>query len=180
VSTPGFRITGATTIGEAGFLRLDELDVSSPTGDSMKRIVVRHPGAVAVVAIAGDDLMLIRQYRAAVDAELLEIPAGKLDVAGEPPLETARRELEEEMGFRAARFEALGSFYTTPGFSDELMHLYAAYDLEPIPASPVGPEEEAAEVVAVPLSEVAGLISGGEVRDAKTLIALWWVLAGQR
>jgi ADP-ribose pyrophosphatase len=158
---------------------LDELDVVPPTGEPVTRIVVRHPGAVAVVPISGDRLMLIRQYRAAVDEELLEIPAGKLDVAGEPPLETARRELEEEMGFRAGRVEPLGSFYTTPGFSDELMYLYAAYDLDPGAASPVGPEEEAAEIVAVPLTEVPGLIANGEIRDAKTLIALWWVVAGR-
>jgi len=180
MSHPGFRITGATTVGRLGFLQLDELEVVPPSGRPVTRIVVRHPGAVAVVPIGGDHLMLIRQYRAAVDTELLEIPAGKLDVAGEAPLETARRELEEEMGLRASRFESLGNFYTTPGFSDELMYLYAAYDLAPVAASPVGPEEEAAQIVAVPLAEVPDLIKAGEVRDAKTLIALWWVVAGQR
>jgi ADP-ribose pyrophosphatase len=180
MSHPGFRITGANTVGRLGFLQFDELEVVPPSGRPVTRIVVRHPGAVAVVPIEGDHLMLIRQYRAAVDTELLEIPAGKLDVAGEAPLETARRELEEEMGLRASRFRSLGNFYTTPGFSDELMYLYAAYDLDPVAASPVGPEEEAAQIVAVPLAEVPDLIKAGEVRDAKTLIALWWVVAGQR
>jgi ADP-ribose pyrophosphatase len=180
VSSSGFRITGSTSVGRVGFLEIDELEVVPPDGEPVRRVVVRHPGAVAVAPINGDRLVLIRQYRAAVDQELLEIPAGKLDVEGEPPLETAQRELQEEVGFRAQRFEALGSFFTTPGFSNELMYLYAAHDLTPVANSPVGPEEEAAEIVSIPLVEVPDLISSGEVRDAKTLIALWWLVANRR
>lgn len=177
---PGFRILGGTTLGTAGFLEFDELDVQPPSGKPVQRIVVRHPGAVAVVPIDGDEVVLIRQYRAAADENLLEIPAGKLDIAGEPPAKTAERELAEEMGLQAGRMVELSTFYTTPGFSDELMYLYAAYDLVTVDANPVGPEEIAAQKVTVPIAGLPDLIASGEVRDAKTLIALWWVVAGQR
>ena len=180
MNEPGFRVADTHTIGHAGFLQVDELDVVPPDGSMVKRVVVRHPGAVAVVPIHDDQLLLIRQYRAAVDEDLLEIPAGKLDVAGEPPLATARRELEEEIGFRASLWEPLGRFYTTPGFSDELMYLFVAYELTPVPLAPVGPEEEESEIVSIQISEIPALIDSGEVRDAKTLIALWWVVAGRR
>lgn len=177
---PGFRILGATTVGAAGFLQFEELEVQPPSGEPVQRVVVRHPGAVAVVPIDGNEVVLIRQYRAAVDEDLLEVPAGKLDIVGEPPVETAKRELAEEMGLQAGRMVKLGSFYTTPGFSDELMYLYAAYDLVAVEANPVGPEELAAQKVNVPIAALTDLIARGEVRDAKTLIALWWVVAGQR
>ena len=87
---PGFRILGATTVGAAGFLQFEELEVQPPSGEPVQRVVVRHPGAVAVVPIDGNEVVLIRQYRAAVDEDLLEVPAGKLDIVGEPPVETAK------------------------------------------------------------------------------------------
>jgi ADP-ribose pyrophosphatase len=175
VSTGGaFRILGARDLGDYGFLRLEELDVSTPSGPA-KRFVVRHPGAVAMVPIHAEGVVLIRQYRAPVDRPLLELPAGKLDVAGEPPEETAARELEEEIGYRPDRLDHIMDFFTGPGFTDEFMRLYAAYGLRPVPPAPTGPEEAAAEIVIVPRSEIGELLSSGEVVDAKTIIGLQWL-----
>ncbi len=172
-----FRILGARTVGDHGFLRVEELEVDTPAGP-VARIVVRHPGAVAIVPVHADSVLLIRQYRAAVDRHLLELPAGKLDVEGEAPEDTAARELEEEMGYRAQRLEHVMDFFTGPGFTDEHMRLYAAYDLRPVPAAPTGPEEEAAEIVIVPLQDLASLLGSGELADAKTLVGLQWLAAG--
>jgi len=143
-----------------------------PRGAAVVRVVVRHPGAVAIVPLLGDELLLIRQYRAAVDRALLEIPAGKLDVEGEAPELTARRELEEEIGYRAGALHPLATFFTTPGFSNERMHLFVATDLEAVGATPHGAEEEVADVVRVAIDDVADLVRSGEVEDAKTLVAL--------
>ncbi len=169
----GFRIVGARTIANSGFLRLDRLHVAAPDGTAVRREVVRHPGAVAVVPVVGEDVVLIRQYRAAVDALVLELPAGKLDVPGEPPETTARRELEEEIGYRPGKLEHLGSFYTGPGFTDEHMTLYLASGCTPVAMTPVGIEEQYAEVVRVPTAAVADLVASGEIRDAKTLVGLY-------
>ena len=171
----GFRVSGAKTVGEFGFLRVERLTIDTGKG-SVDRIAVRHPGAVAVLAISDGDVLLIRQYRAPIDDALLEIPAGKLDVEGEPRAEAAARELEEEVGYRPGTLEHVADFFTAPGFSDEHMGLFVATDLEAVPHAPHGPEEEAAEVVAVPIAEVRALLTSGAVEDAKTLIALQWLL----
>jgi ADP-ribose pyrophosphatase len=144
-----------------------------PAGDEFSRVVVRHPGAVVVVPIDGDDVLMVRQFRAAVGTELLEIPAGKRDVDGEPPEETARRELEEEIGHRPGRLVKLVEFFNTPGFSDEYTHLFAALDLEDLGATDrMGPEEEAMTIERVPLAAVDDLIARGKIRDAKSIIGL--------
>ena len=171
----GFRVSGAKTVGEFGFLRVERLTIDTGKG-SVDRIAVRHPAAVAVLAISDGDVLLIRQYRAPIDDALLEIPAGKLDVEGEPWAEAAARELEEEVGYRPGTLEHVADFFTAPGFSDEHMGLFVATDLEAVPHAPHGPEEEAAEVVAVPIAEVRALLTSGAVEDAKTLIALQWLL----
>lgn len=142
----------------------------------MTRTAVRHPGAVAVIAIHEDEVLLIRQYRAAVDRLMLELPAGKLDVDGEPAEQTAARELQEEIGHRPGRLEHVGAFFTTPGFSDERMLLYVATDLEAAESAPHGPEEEHADVVRVPVGEVAELLDSGAVEDAKSIVGLQWLL----
>jgi ADP-ribose pyrophosphatase len=147
-----------------------------PNGSVIERIAVRHPGAVAVLPIDGDELILIRQYRAPIGQALLEVPAGKLDVAGEPPQDSAVRELEEEVGMRPGRIESVFSFFTTPGFTNERIELFVASDLVAAPHTPHGAEEEAAEIVRVPLDGIADLLASGTVTDAKTLIALQWLL----
>ena len=169
----GFTVLGSTVVARAGFLAITEEEIEGPDGARFTRTVVRHPGAVVVVPIDGDGVLLVRQFRAALGTELLEIPAGKRDVDGEPPEETARRELEEEIGHRPGRLVKLAAFYNTPGFSDEYTHLYAALDLEDLGVTRrVGPEERAMTMERVPFAAVDDLIARGEICDAKSIIGL--------
>ena len=138
-------------------------------GEDSTREIVRHQGAVGVVAHDGERIYLVRQPREAVGApDLLELPAGKLDVEGEEPLETAKRELAEEIGKTAERWEHLHSFYTSPGFTDEECHVYLATGLSDAEAE--SDEHERIDIEIRPLSELDALID--EVRDSKTLIGL--------
>ncbi|MEA2135577.1 MAG: 8-oxo-dGDP phosphatase [Solirubrobacteraceae bacterium] len=138
-------------------------------GEESTREIVRHQGAVGVVAHDGERIYLVRQPREAVGApDLLELPAGKLDVEGEEPLETAKRELAEEIGKAAERWEHLHTFYTSPGFTDEECHVYLATGLSDAEAET--DEHERIDIEVRPLSELDALI--GEVRDSKTLIGL--------
>jgi ADP-ribose pyrophosphatase len=141
-----------------------------PTGREMLIDIVHHPGAAAVVPFTGDgEVALIRQYRHAAGGMILEVPAGKLD-AGEPPEQCAARELAEESGYRAGRLVALGSIWTTPGFTDEVIHLFAAFELERVPSRPE--DDEVIEVIRVPLERALDLVWRGELRDAKSALAL--------
>jgi ADP-ribose diphosphatase len=169
----GFEIVGSEVVAHAGFLAITEEQVQGPGGDAFTRVVVRHPGAVVIVPIDGDEALLVRQFRAAIGADILEVPAGKRDVDGEPPEETARRELEEEIGHRAGRLVKLAEFYNTPGFSDEYTHLYAALDLEDLGrTNRMGPEEQAMTMERVPFTAVDDLIARREICDAKSIIGL--------
>jgi 8-oxo-dGTP pyrophosphatase MutT (NUDIX family) len=142
-------------------------------GERFNRDLVHHPGAVSMVPVDDDhSVILVRQYRAAIDADLLEIPAGKRDVEGEPPEETAKRELAEEVGMRAGRVEKLAEFYNSPGFSDEYSYVYLGLDLVPTPSSAHSPEEAAMEIERVSLDEVPMLIRTGRLVDAKSIIGL--------
>lgn len=171
----GFRIVGQSTIATAGFLQLADVRVEGPDGAVHRRSVVRHPGAVVVVPVTDDGahVLLVRQYRVACDRALLEVPAGKRDVAGEAPEATARRELEEETGHRARSVVALAEFFNTPGFCDEYTYLFAALGLEVLPTRDTQTAEEAAmEIETVALAEVGRLIAAREIVDAKTIIGL--------
>jgi 8-oxo-dGTP pyrophosphatase MutT (NUDIX family) len=138
-------------------------------GEESTREIVRHRGAVGVVAHDGDRVYLVRQPREAVGSpDLLELPAGKLDVEGEEPLETAKRELAEEIGKAAEHWEHLQSFYTSPGFTDEECHVYLATGLSDVQAET--DEHERIDIETRPLSELDAVID--EVRDSKTLIGL--------
>jgi ADP-ribose pyrophosphatase len=167
-----FRTIGSRTVAEEAFLRLDRSVVITPVGDAVKRIVVAHPGAVAVVPLIDDDVILIEQHRAAVGRSLLEIPAGKLDIPGEPKAETAIRELEEEIGFTPGHLEHLTDLLTTPGFSDECISIYLGTDLRAVPARPVGVEEDYADIVRMSLSEAVDMVRAGTISDAKTITGL--------
>lgn len=146
---------------------------TAPDGASFERQVVHHPGAVVVVPLLDrDTVVLVRQFRAAIDGELLELPAGKRDVEGEPTETTASRELAEEIGYRPGRLHLLARFYNSPGFSDELSHLYLAEDLQPVGRSAAGIEEGHMSVHEVGLADVPRLIATGEIIDAKTIIGL--------
>jgi ADP-ribose pyrophosphatase len=140
-------------------------------GEEVDREVVAHPGAVAILAREGDTLYLVRQPREAVGEEaLLELPAGKLD-PGEDPLDTAKRELAEEIGKGARSWTPVKSFFTSPGFTDEECHIYLAEDLYDESAD--AEEDERIELVELPLARLDEAID--ECRDSKTLIGLLWL-----
>ena len=155
----------------SGFrVRVERERVTLPNGRRIELDIVRHPGASAVVPFVGDDeVLLIRQYRHAAGGHILEVPAGKLD-PGDTPEACAARELEEEAGMRAGRLERLGEVLTSPGFTDEVIHVFSAFDL-----SDVGTrheDDEVIEVIRTPLGEALELIWRGELTDAKSAIAI--------
>jgi ADP-ribose pyrophosphatase len=130
-----------------------------------------HPGAAAAVPLHEDGTVtLLRQYRHAVGGWIWEVPAGKLDVPGEDPLDCARRELAEEAGLAAASWTKLGSIYTTPGFCDEIIHLYLARELSPVPME--HERDEVIEVHRVPFADALARIPTEDIRDTKTVAAL--------
>jgi 8-oxo-dGTP pyrophosphatase MutT (NUDIX family) len=146
-------------------------------GEEADREIVTHPGAVAVLAHDGERLYMVRQPREPVDEQaLLELPAGKLDEEGEDVLDTAKRELAEEIGKAADTWEKLKTFYTSPGFAAEEVHVYLATDLHDAEAE--SEEEERIEIVDFPLDELDRAID--ECRDAKSLVALLWFKAHRR
>ncbi len=148
-------------------LRLDE--VETPSGRRITYEIVEHPGAVVIVPVTADGrVLLVRQFRRPVQSELLELPAGTRE-RGETPEACARRELAEEVGQGAGRWERLASFYTAPGVLSEEMHLFLAQDLSPAEAER---EEEDLRVESLPLSEARRRITGGEIRDAKSIIGI--------
>ena len=150
-------------------------------GSLVRREVVAHPGAVAILAVDDDRLVLVRQFRAPAGRSLLEIPAGTLDRepgtgATEDPDVAARRELEEETGLRAARWERLAGFWTAPGFATEFMHLYLATGLEPAgPDRALPDEDEHLELVRLPLRDAVAAVERGELTDAKTIVGVLWL-----
>jgi ADP-ribose pyrophosphatase len=145
-------------------------------GKSHLREVVDHPGAVCVVPVIGDDVLMVRQYRTAVGAVVLELPAGTLDLLPDGSLEdpstAAPRELREETGHRASTWRSLGRFWTAPGFSNELMHLYLATDLEPLGDYSGPDEDEYLDVVRMPWRDAVELAVDGRIEDAKSLVGL--------
>lgn len=168
----GFRVLGSSTLCDAGFLSVSRLRVAGPDGDEFDRHVVHHPGAVVVVPVIDGDALLVRQWRVATGATLLEVPAGKRDVAGEPPEATANRELEEEIGYHAGRLDPLCEFYNSPGFCDEYTYLYLATELDARERAAVSAEEAAMTIERVALDRVDELIATRQLVDAKSIIGL--------
>jgi 8-oxo-dGTP pyrophosphatase MutT (NUDIX family) len=171
-SGDGFTPVGRRIVSHASFLTLERMHLSAPDGAAVARVVVRHPGAVAVVAMEGEEVVLLRQYRAPVGRELLEVPAGKLDFIGEDPTAAARRELAEEVGL-AGSLVPLITMHTTPGFSNETIAIFLAGDLRAVPMNPHGAEERAAIIVRMPLSAAIDAVLDGEITDAKTIVGLF-------
>jgi 8-oxo-dGTP pyrophosphatase MutT (NUDIX family) len=169
-----FERIGSETAWEGRVARVRVDRFRYDDGREAEREIVEHPGAVAMVAHDGERLYLVRQPREAVDQrELLELPAGKLDEEGEEPLDTAKRELAEEIGKGARNWEHLTSFYTSPGFADEECHVYLATDLDDERAE--ADETERIEIVEAPLGDLDDVIAG--CRDSKTLVGLLWFRA---
>jgi ADP-ribose pyrophosphatase len=161
-------------------VRVDTIERSD--GSRSQRDIVAHPGAVTVVAIDDEDrVLLVRQWRTAAERSLLELPAGTLDVdrvtgTTEDPDAASRRELEEETGCRAGTWQRLAGFWTTPGFTTELMHLYLATDLQAADADRRLPEEdERLELERVPFDAAVAAVERGEIADAKSIVGLLWV-----
>jgi 8-oxo-dGTP pyrophosphatase MutT (NUDIX family) len=168
-----FRALGEEELYRGSLVTLARAGFEAPDGRRFSREVVHHPGAVVVVAVeGGSTAWLVRQFRAPIGAELLELPAGKRDVDGEEPLETARRELEEEVGMRASRWRELARFYNSPGYCDELSYLFLAEELTPCRASPQGVEEAHMATQTVSLAEVPRLAAEGAIMDAKSILGL--------
>jgi 8-oxo-dGTP pyrophosphatase MutT (NUDIX family) len=158
--------------GRVATVRVDRFRYDD--GEEAEREIVAHPGSVAVVAHDGERLFLVRQPREAVDEQgLLELPAGKLDEEGEEPLDTAKRELAEEIGKGARSWRHLTSFYTSPGFADEECHVYLATDLYDERAE--ADDIERIDIVEAPLADLDDVIAG--CRDSKTLVGLLWFRA---
>ncbi|GIN73494.1 ADP-ribose pyrophosphatase [Bacillus sp. J14TS2] len=154
-------------------LRVDEVEL--PNGKMAKREIVKHPGAVGIIPITDDgNILMVEQFRKPLERSLLEIPAGKLE-QGEEPLLTAGRELEEETGFRANQMDHLTSFYTAPGFSDEVIHLYIATGLEKVENPLPGDEDEFVDLLEVDLKSAAIFIDEKRIYDAKTAYAVLYL-----
>lgn len=144
--------------------------VELPNGNQITREIVTHPFSVCIVPVDSDgNVLLVRQYRKAVESFLLEAPAGKME-AGEDPETTALRELREEVGHKAGTLESLGSFFVAPGWCTQTIQAYLAREL--VPARLEADDDEFIEVVRRPLSEIPGLISDGSIRDAKSVASL--------
>jgi 8-oxo-dGTP pyrophosphatase MutT (NUDIX family) len=164
---------------EGGIVRAGSERFRYSDGTEVTRDKVWHPGAVGIVAVDDEHVWLTRQPREVIgDAASLEVPAGKLDVPGEPPLETAKRELGEEIGKQAEQWEELFAFYTSPGFSDERVWLYLATALSDAPEPGEADEDERIEIVPWPLSRVDDAIE--QCEDSKSIIALLWLAARHR
>ena len=155
--------------------------VQTRDGHRSTRDIAGHPGGVCMVAIDAEDRVLfVRQWRHAIGGPLLEIPAGTLDREPDGTIEdhalAAARELEEETGSRAGRWEYLGRFYTAPGFTSELMHLYLATELRPAHGETLHPDEdERLELYPIAFDEALAMAERGEIVDAKSLVGLLWV-----
>ncbi|HVC25090.1 MAG TPA: NUDIX hydrolase [Acidimicrobiales bacterium] len=168
----GFRRIGERERVGLGFLSIVSGTFVAPDGFTFERDIVRHPGAVCVVPLDGDDqVVCVRQYRSAVDLQVLEIPAGKMDVPGEPPEVGARRELAEEIGYAAASLTWLTTFYNSPGFTDEATHCFLGEGLTEVGRSTDGVEEQFMTVERFALHDVYALVSDGTLVDAKTILA---------
>lgn len=158
---------------EGNFLKFVNINVKLPDGNEGSRDVIRHPGAAAVVAFLDDEtILLVRQFRAALNDILLEIPAGKLEI-GEDPKVCATRELEEETGYKSENIEYLGTIATGAGFTDERIHIYKATNL--YKGTKGGDEDEFIEIESFKLSEIKEMIKSGKIIDTKTISAFMYL-----
>jgi 8-oxo-dGTP pyrophosphatase MutT (NUDIX family) len=175
----GFDRIGSDTAYEGKIIRVGTERFRYQDGEEVTREKVWHPGAVGIIPVDETHVWLTRQPREVIDAAAsLEIPAGKLDVPGEQPLATAKRELAEEIGKQAEDWEELLVFYTSPGFSDERVWLYRATSLADCESESGADEDERIEIVPWPLDRLEDAIA--ECEDSKSLIALLWLLADRR
>jgi ADP-ribose pyrophosphatase len=167
-----FERTGSETIYEGKFFTVKRGRFRHEDGEEVERELVTHPGAVGIVVLDGENLWFVRQPREALGSpDLLELPAGKLDEEGEEPLDTAKRELAEEIGKQADHWEPLGSFFTSPGFADEEVHLFLATGISDVDERPAVEHDERIDVEIRPLADLDAILA--ETKDSKTLIGLY-------
>ncbi len=160
------------TIYEGKIITLRVEEVELPDGKTAKRELIKHPGAVSIIPITKEGkLVLVEQYRKALERSLIEIPAGKID-PGEAPEVTAVRELEEETGYGAKEFTYVQSFATSPGFADEVIHLYVAQDLYKVENPADSDEDEFIGLLEVTIEEAEDMVASGKIFDAKTAFAV--------
>jgi ADP-ribose pyrophosphatase len=175
------QVTASEVVHRGRYMEFRVETIVRADGTTGTRDVVRHPGAIAVIALDDDGrLLMVRQWRIPARQAMLEIPAGTLDVhdgVTEDPDLAARRELEEETGHRAATWRKLAAFWTAPGFTSELMHLYLATDIAgATDGDLLAPDEdERLELRHVPLAEAVAMVETGEIRDAKTILGVLWL-----
>jgi ADP-ribose pyrophosphatase len=171
--TGGFRRLGEEEVFRAWLFTVGHGRFADPDGHPFDRYVVRHPGAVAVVAVDEHGVAtLVRQLRPAVWKAVLEIPAGTCDVAGEPPEDTARRELAEEAGLEADEWRRLAAVHNSPGFSDQLTTIYLATGLRPCRTDRAGVEEHWMTTEPVALADVEELVAAGHLVDETSILGL--------
>ncbi|MCQ6266108.1 NUDIX hydrolase [Fictibacillus sp. WQ 8-8] len=164
-----------TPVYSGKIIDLEIQEVLLPNGNKSKREIVKHPGAVAIIALTPENkLLLVRQYRKALEKTIVEIPAGKLE-KNEDPLECAKRELLEETGYECGSLEYLSSFYTSPGFADELIHLYFTDSLKECKEQQPD-EDEFLDVLEVSIEEAEEFVKNQQIHDAKTAYAVQYVL----
>jgi ADP-ribose pyrophosphatase len=165
-----FRVEAEKELFQGRIIRLVERKLVLPNGRRTTFHIVEHPGAVAIVPVhANGDVVLLRQFRPTIGMEIYEIPAGTIE-KGEGPLATAKREIVEETGFKAKRWDKIADFYTAPGFCDERMHVYVARDLTPAKAD--GDDDEILRPVRMTIDAALKLIRTRRIRDAKTIAGL--------
>jgi 8-oxo-dGTP pyrophosphatase MutT (NUDIX family) len=171
-----FRKVASRPVHRGRVFTLQVETFESPDGEQFERDLIRHPGAVAVLPITDDgDVVFVRQFRPAIGEDLLEIPAGLLDVVGEPLEVAAARELAEEVGLRADRLELLTTFVAAPGMADERVTLFRARGLVEVGQNVQGPEERHMTVEKIPFALAVAMVHDGTITDAKTVIALLFV-----
>lgn len=159
---------------EGKIINLKVDDVSLPNGKTSKRELIEHPGAVAIVAITPENkIIMVEQYRKALERSIIEVPAGKLE-KGEAPETTAMRELEEETGYTADSLELIQSFSTSPGFANEVIHLFFAHGLKKSMSGAVLDDDEFVELMEVSIEEAEQMMKDNRIFDAKTAFAVLW------
>ena len=172
-SSKEFKKVSEELIHSEDWFSFAKAEFEGPIGERIHRYIFRHPGAVGVVPIEDGNIVLVRQYRPALEMEMLEIPAGKLDIEGEAPEKAAHRELIEEAGLDASKLEELCSFYNSAGFSDEKTVIYLATEMTRVAKIAASVEEQYMTTERIPLEDVYKMIDSGHITDAKTIVGIY-------
>ena len=171
------KITKTERVFDGVLVKLDVHDVVLPDGATSKREVIQHPGACAVIALDGDDVLLVKQFRIAAQKMMLELPAGTLE-PDEDPVACATRELQEETGYKPLDLTAMGGFYNAAGYTTEYIHLFKAEKL--VESRLEGDSDEFIEVVRIPFEHALTMIETGEITDSKTIIGVLRVASNRK